>query len=112
MLLIFGSDQLPQGGRVFNATKVPPRRRPSAANTGNIRHRKGGQPTLDAAPSLMTASGAARAVPAAKAERPLSAQSRDLPGTQGNGRDAPITAIRSVRSGAPLDPRRMGAAVV
>jgi hypothetical protein len=30
----------------------------------------------------------------------------------GNGEVAPITAIRPVRPGALLDPRRMGAAVV
>jgi len=37
---------------------------------------------------------------------------RTVAATRGNGRDAPITAIRPVRPGALLDPRRMGAAVV
>jgi hypothetical protein len=44
--------------------------------------------------------------------RPLSVQSRNFRGARGKGRDAPITAIRPVRLGALLDPRRMGAAVV
>ena len=50
----------PAGRKGFQRHKVPPRRRPSAANTGNIRHRKGGQPTLDAAPSLTDGFGGIR----------------------------------------------------
>jgi len=37
--------------------------------------------------------GAGGRVPAAKAERPLSVQSRDVRGDVGNGRDAPGTVI-------------------
>ena len=52
---------------------------------------------------------AARAVPAAKAERPLSVQSRDLAGMRGNGRDAPSAVVYDplAAGSRPQQPERL-----